>query len=155
MIFFNFKKRSDADFQKIFMNQAIQVFNPLFQRYSFKIINYESFKSSSKIVFRKGSKHILILSQHEHRDGSFFEITIGGELERETGLFDGYHISINRLCEINGKKCKDFYAFPFGEKQSLKALKKAKNDFLSCALFFLETEEDLFDKVLKLKGIRK
>ena len=155
MILFRTKRESKIQYQKTFVNKAIEIFNPLFSKYSFELINHESNEISSRIIFKKGIKYILILAQNDYRDGSFFELLIGGSLDFETNSFDEYYISINRLYKIVRKKGVDFYPFPIGERKCSKSLEKAKKDFLKCALFYLETEEDLFDKILKLKEIRQ
>ena len=66
-----------------------------------------------------------------------------------------YFISVSRYSSIlNVNKKLSYYAFPFGKKQCLKSLKKAKKDFIKYFEFYLTNDDNLFEKVLKLKDIR-
>ncbi|MBT8243650.1 MAG: hypothetical protein HKP48_06690 [Winogradskyella sp.] len=140
---------------KRFVELVIEIFEPLFKKYEFELAIKEFTESYSKLVFEKHDKRILMLSEKSIRDGNYYEFTIGNSLCNETNSFDDYHISVNRLYKIIKRKGKDFNPFPSNEKEALRYLEKSKQDFLSCALFFLETDDELFDKVLRLKGIRK
>ena len=151
---FKSKKIDELKLQKIFVEKALEVFEPLFSEYNFETIKCEFDKTGSIILFAKEKKFIQIIAQNEFREGSFFEIMIGGKFNNEINFFEDYYISINRLARIINYKTKEFYEFPFGEKQAINILNKAKIDFLECAKFYLKDDIDLFDKVLKLKGIR-
>ena len=151
---FKTRNKKETDSQRIFMEKTLEVFNPLFSVHRFQLIKSEYDQKGSKIIFKNEKKHIVILSQNDFRDGSFFEISIGEKFDDEISFFEGYYISITRLAGILDYKIDEFYEFPFGEKKTLNSLNKAKMDFLKCATFYLEEDVDLFDKVLKLKGIR-
>ena len=157
---FNFfqKKLSHLDYQKIFLKTSLETFDNLFSENGFEKVKSFSKISESKIIYQKQDKFIEIRSINEldSRGESYFEIYIGEKYNFEIDKFEGYFISINRYSSIINKKNKNsFYPFPFGKKQCSKVLRKAKNDFVKYAEFYLKQNDCLFDRVLKLKGIRK
>lgn len=157
---FNFfqKKYSHSDYQKFFLEISSEIFDSFFLVSGFKKVKAFSELSESKIIYQKHNKFIEINSVNEldPRGESYFEIYIGEKFNFETYEFEGYCISLNRYLSIlDNKKKESFYSFPYGERQCLKSLKKAKKDFIKYAEFYLNQDDDLFDRVLKLKGIRK
>ena len=70
--------------------------------------------------------------------------------------FEEYYISLTRLTKIIEDNKKETYRrFPYGNRASKKALLRAKKDFLKYASFYLNEDVDLFNRVLKLKGIKR
>ncbi|WP_288955522.1 hypothetical protein [uncultured Polaribacter sp.] len=156
---FNFfqKKLSHSDYQKIFLEISSKVFDDLFLENRFKKIKISKELSQSKIIYKKGKKFIEIMSVNELDPigESYFEIYLGEKFNFETDEFEGYCISLNRYSSIANKKKKEsFYPFPYGKIQCLKALTKTKKEFIKYAEFYLIQDDDLFDRVLKMKGIR-
>lgn len=157
MFHFFQKKPFHSDYQKTFLEISSEVFDNLFLENGFIKIKTFTELSESKIVYQNQDKFIEIRSINEldPRGESYFEIYIGEKYNLVIDEFEGYFISINRYSSIlNIKRKKSYYAFPFGKKQCLKSLKKAKKDFIKYFEFYLTDEnESLFQKVLKLKGI--
>ncbi|APZ45683.1 hypothetical protein BW723_04945 [Polaribacter reichenbachii] len=152
------KKLSHSDCQKIFLEISSEVFDNLFLENGFIKIKTFTKLIESKIIYQKQDKFIEIRSINEldPRGESYFEINIGEKYNFEIDEFEGYFISINRYINIiKNKKKNSFYPFPYGKKQCSRILKKAKNDFVKYAEFYLKLNDNLFDRILRLKGIKK
>ena len=154
---FKNKTKASTEYQKVFIKAVEEIFNPTFKKHLFINIKKEANEQSCILVFKKNEKYIRIYGLNDYRgDGSFYEISIGEKFNIEINDFEGYHITIERLSRlINQKKQKMNYNFPYGKKEALKSLIKAKEELLKYASFYFFEEEDLFDRVLRIKGIKK
>jgi hypothetical protein len=151
------KKPSHSEYQKIFLEESSKIFDNLFIENGFVKLKVFTELSQSKIIYQNQDKFIEISSINERdpRGESYFEIYIGEKYNLEINEFEGYFISVSRYSSIlNVNKKLSYYAFPFGKKQCLKSLKKAKKDFIKYFEFYLTNDDNLFEKVLKLKDIR-